>query len=105
MDIVNITLNPVEATVSLNTAPIVTTISVTLSTTEIALNYQAARDAYQLAVADGFVGTRAEWLASLQGEDGLIGSNAEIVLCANLAAYLALDPEVQMDGRWYVVPK
>ncbi len=39
------------------------------------------------------------------GVDGPPGANAEIVLCANLAAYLALAPEVQMDGRWYVIPK
>jgi len=39
------------------------------------------------------------------GDTGPAGANAEIVLCANLAAYLALSPETQADGRWYVVPK
>jgi uncharacterized delta-60 repeat protein len=31
------------------------------------------KSAYELAVEDGFVGTLAEWLDSLQGEDGIIG--------------------------------
>lgn len=30
--------------------------------------------AYEIAVQEGFVGTEAEWLASLQGEDGATGS-------------------------------
>jgi len=38
------------------------------------------------------------------GDDGPPGANAEIVVLT-LAAYLALAPEVQMDGRWYVIPK
>lgn len=38
------------------------------------------------------------------GEAGPAGENAEIVLLT-LAEYLALDPEVQTDGRWYVIPK
>lgn len=52
------------------------------------------RDAYQLAVADGFVGTRAEWLASLQGPQGPVG--AEIVQISE-DDYYALDPEDQLD--------
>lgn len=31
--------------------------------------------AYEVAVKNGFVGTEAEWLASLQGEDGAPGTN------------------------------
>jgi hypothetical protein len=38
------------------------------------------------------------------GADGPPGANAEIVVLT-LAAYLALAPGVQMDGRWYVIPK
>ena len=38
------------------------------------------------------------------GDPGPAGDNAEIVVLS-LAAYLALAPEVQMDGRWYVIPK
>lgn len=36
----------------------------------VEVEISTARDAYQLALAEGFVGTRAEWLESLQGEDG-----------------------------------
>lgn len=32
------------------------------------------------------------------------GANAELVILS-LADYLALALEVQMDGRWYVIPK
>ena len=39
--------------------------------TPVEVFVQTARDAYQLAVADGFVGTRAEWEASLIGTQGL----------------------------------
>lgn len=90
-------------------------LEVQLSTSPITVSVQNARDAYQLAVADGFVGTRAEWRASLQGEtgptgpQGPAGSNPEIVMlspgAAGLAEYIALTPEQQMDGRWYLVPK
>jgi len=31
------------------------------------------KSAYEIAVINGFVGTEVEWLASLQGEDGIIG--------------------------------
>ena len=37
------------------------------------------------------------------GADGPPGANAEIVVLT-LAAYLALAPEVQMNGTWYVIP-
>lgn len=33
----------------------------------------AGKSAYAIAVDNGFVGTEAEWLASLQGEDGVAG--------------------------------
>lgn len=35
--------------------------------TRVIANFMQARDAYQIALAEGFIGTRAEWLASLQG--------------------------------------
>lgn len=38
------------------------------------------------------------------GADGAAGANAEHVILT-LAAYLALPPETQLDGRWYVIPK
>lgn len=90
---------PVSVSVSMAAAPAIV-IAVALETAAVTVAHQEARDAYQLAVADGFVGTRAEWLASLQGEDG---QTAEIVVLT-LAAYLALSAETQMDGRWYVIP-
>ena len=36
------------------------------------------KSAYQLAVEKGFVGTEAEWVASLKGETGPIGPQGEI---------------------------
>lgn len=43
---------------------------VTVRRNAISAPITLARDAYQLALAEGFVGTRAEWLASLKGEQG-----------------------------------
>lgn len=42
--------------------------------------------------------------AGPSGPSGPAGANAEIVVLS-LAAYLALTPAEQMDGRWYVIPK
>lgn len=53
-------------------------------------------------LATGPAGPAGE--AGEPGEAGPAGENAEIVLLT-LAEYLALDPEVQTDGRWYVIPK
>lgn len=38
-------------------------------------NGQDGKSAYEIAVENGFVGTEAEWLASLQGEDGEDGQD------------------------------
>jgi hypothetical protein len=38
------------------------------------------------------------------GAPGPPGANPEVVILT-LAEYLALAPEVQMDGRWYLIPK
>lgn len=35
----------------------------------------AGKSAYEIAVENGFVGTEAEWLESLKGEDGQDGTN------------------------------
>ena len=37
----------------------------------------AGDSAYEIAVANGFVGTEAEWLASLEGTDGTNGTNGD----------------------------
>jgi hypothetical protein len=82
--------------------PDTVTINVVFSPVAVSVTVAQARDAYQLAVAEGFAGNRTAWLESLQGP---AGANAEYVVCADLAAYLALSPAVQMDGRWYLIPK
>jgi hypothetical protein len=43
----------------------------------------AGLSAYEIAVAEGFVGTEAEWIASLQGADGVAGSSAYEVAVEN----------------------
>lgn len=35
------------------------------------------KSAYEIAVENGFIGTEAEWLASLRGKDGKDGSNGK----------------------------
>lgn len=42
--------------------------------------------AYEVAVNNGFVGTEAEWLASLEGEDGASGLPYQVVTASEYAA-------------------
>ncbi|XP_068917829.1 uncharacterized protein [Tenebrio molitor] len=44
---------------------------------------EAGKSAYELAIEDGFVGTEAEWLESLNGTDGLDGDSAYEVAVAD----------------------
>ena len=79
-------------------------LSVAMTSMPVQVTVQNARDAYQLAVADGFVGTRTEWLASLAvagGPDVIILSPG----AAGIAEYLALPVEDQMSGNFYLIPK
>lgn len=61
-------MDTITINVTLNTSPVA--VSVVTNPVTVTVNYQVARDAYQLAKAEGFVGTRPEWLASLNGTDG-----------------------------------
>jgi hypothetical protein len=86
-------------------------VDVALSTQPVTVEVAMARDAYQLALADGFVGTRAEWRASLQGDPGPpgdpgpIGPAGLIPITLTLAEYLDLSVEQQLDpNKWYVIP-
>jgi len=57
--------------------------------------------AYEVAVSNGFVGTEAQWLASLvgpQGEPGPAGSDAEVT-SQNITAALGSAPIVEGDAR------
>lgn len=61
---------------------------------DVALAGIPGASAYQIAVANGFVGTAAEWLASLEGEGGGPGLSAYQIAVANgfvggVAAWLA----------------
>ena len=63
-------------------------------------------DAYEVAVAEGFVGTRAEWLVSLRGVPGTPGTNGtngtdgvgKSWVNISLSAYLALSAPVREDA-------
>lgn len=76
-------------------------LSVAMTSMPVQVTVQNARDAYQIAVADGFAGTRAEWNASHFGPAVHMLSPGE----AGLAEYLALTPEEQMSGDFYLIPK
>ena len=41
---------------------------------EVWRKINAGKSAYAIAVDNGFVGTESQWLASLQGEDGVAGA-------------------------------
>src|SRR5699024_6466104 len=50
--------------------------------TMIAVDGQPGPSAYQVAVANGFVGTESEWLDSLQGEPGPPGDDGQMTAAA-----------------------
>ena len=83
-------------------------LNVAMTSSPVTVAVQQARDAYQIAQAEGYAGTRAEWLDSLAGPPGPPGGPAVIVLspgAAGLAEYLALPVEDQMSGDFYLIPK
>jgi hypothetical protein len=71
------------------------TAPLTVNTNVITAPVALAADAYQLALREGFVGTRAEWLASLAADHSAIAAEAglraaaEIALAADIAAETA----------------
>ncbi|MDR2090651.1 MAG: hypothetical protein LBP62_03250 [Clostridiales bacterium] len=56
------------------------------------LNGQDGKSAYQIALDNGFVGTEAEWLLSLQGSDGIDG----------IAGADGYTPYVGDNGNWFI---
>lgn len=50
------------------------------------------KSAYQIAVENGFVGTEAEWLASLKGEKGADGKNYQVEIIESAETTLELQP-------------
>jgi hypothetical protein len=57
-------MSDIEITINVTSAPI------EIGDLGIVLPGPSGLSAYQIAVANGFVGTEAEWLASLEGKDG-----------------------------------
>ena len=57
--------------------------TVTLATLTRGIPGASGSSAYQVAVTNGFVGTEAEWLASLQGNPGNTGQSAYQVAVTN----------------------
>lgn len=106
-DTVNITVSASPVTVAM-TAPAAAPVAVAITETAAPVAVAITETAAPVAVAVTPPATSPITVAVAQapaGADGDPGANAEIVMLANLAAYLALAPEVQMDGRWYVIPK
>ena len=50
------------------------------------------KSAYQLAVENGFVGTEAEWIASLKGEKGADGKNYQVETVESTETTVELKP-------------
>lgn len=88
-------------TLTLSYASDTYTLSVAMTSTPVTISVQAARDAYQIAVAEGYAGTRAEWVASIPGPQTIMLSPG----AAGLAEYFALPVEEQMSGDFYLIPK
>jgi hypothetical protein len=65
--------------------------------TIITVNIQNARDAYQLAVAEGYEGTRAEWLESLRARGAIELGDIADASEAGRALLMALNVEAQQN--------
>ena len=50
------------------------------------------KSAYQIAVENGFLGTEAEWLASLKGENGADGKNYKVETIESTETTVELQP-------------
>lgn len=50
------------------------------------------KSAYQIAVENGFVGTEAEWIASLKGEKGADGKNYQVEIIESTETTVELQP-------------
>lgn len=61
------------------------------------------KSAYDLAVDNGFVGTEAEWLASLDGSDGVQSSDSSVtnIIALTQTEYDALSPPD--DTTFYII--
>lgn len=89
-----------STTLTLSYASDTYTLTVAMTSTPVTIAIQTARDAYQIAQAEGYTGTRAEWLISLGPQTIMLSPGA-----AGLAEYLALPVEDQMSGNFYLIPK
>lgn len=90
---VSVTVSETPQSVSVTAAETPQTVSVAASETPQAVAVdveQAAAQPVQVAVAEAPAGPP--------------GANAQIQVLT-LAAYMALTPEQQMNGTWYVIPK
>ncbi|MBN2814988.1 MAG: hypothetical protein JXQ80_12975 [Bacteroidales bacterium] len=54
--------------------------------------------AYEVAIANGFVGTEEEWLLSLKGEPGEAGANGKSAYQSYLET--TTDDPVMTEGEW-----
>ncbi|NGX84693.1 collagen-like protein, partial [Aequorivita sp. KMM 9714] len=88
-----------------------------IGTTDTGVKAQGedGKSAYQVAVENGYVGTEAEWLQSLKGEDGADGSVVTIengnwyidgvdtgVAAGGQNGQDGLTPEIGANGNWWI---
>jgi hypothetical protein len=100
-----VSTSPVTVQVASTPQPVAVAATVQAPTVQVAA---AAPPSAQIAATQQPQAVNVEAVTRLvpgtPGNPGPAGANAEIVVLT-LAAYLALSPAVQMDGRWYVIPK
>lgn len=95
----NIIVDAVTSPVSVNVPVTVTSpvISITASTPQsVAMAVESVSQSVVVEIGQGSPGPI--------GPAGPAGANAQVQILT-LAAYLALTPEAQMNGTWYVIPK
>jgi hypothetical protein len=59
--------------------------------------------ACEIAVAEGFEGTQAEWLAALVGDDGIDGTDGQSVTITYVSTEAAYEAEVAAAGAFDIV--
>jgi hypothetical protein len=80
------------------------TVQITLTATAVAVAAVITAQAVAVAVESTSQPVSVQVSQGAPGEPGPAGANAESVILS-LAEYLALPPEAQMDGTWYLIPK
>lgn len=104
-DIINVTFTATAVTVEVVTSPLLVNVPVTLASQALLVAVSnPSPQAVSLAVESVPQPVVIQITEGAPGPPGVAGANAQIQILT-LAAYLALTPEQQTNGTWYLIPK